>query len=337
MKHADPSNLATVSPQFAADWVSALRKRVSDDQLKSFLQRARIETYKGQTVQRITLDQIVDLYQITAVETGDEMMGLWSRPVGPRALQHLVTTVLSSNSLTSALYKFSTFWNLILDDYRFELETSSDVVALKLIAVGEQPCQRFGHMLILKLVHGLISWLADFEIPVHSVWFAFEKPSFAEDYSVIFPVKVNFGMDYSRISFEIGNFGQIQSRSQAELKEFLRRAPRDWLFTSSYEHTYTLRARDFLSRSDWKTCHLEDTAYALAITPRTLIRRLKDEGTSFQAIKDGLRRDLAIRDLQSGIKSIDEISFDLGFSSAPNFHRAFRRWTGATPSVYRRA
>ena len=72
------------------------------------------------------------------------------------------------------------------------------------------------------------------------------------------------------------------------------------------------------------------------MTPRTLIRRLEDNGTSFQAIKDGLRRDIAIRDLQAGRKSIEAIALDVGFSSAANFHRAFQRWTGSTPRSYRR-
>ncbi|WP_368075864.1 helix-turn-helix domain-containing protein [Leisingera sp. NJS201] len=80
---------------------------------------------------------------------------------------------------------------------------------------------------------------------------------------------------------------------------------------------------------------MADAARALNVTPRTLMRRLDAEDTSFQAIKDGLRRDIAIHDLQAGSKSIEEISQDVGFSSPANFHRAFRRWTGVTPSSYR--
>jgi AraC-like DNA-binding protein len=61
---------------------------------------------------------------------------------------------------------------------------------------------------------------------------------------------------------------------------------------------------------------------------------LKEERTSFQSIKDGMRRDMAIRYLSDGRKNIEEISDDLGFSSSSNFYRAFRRWTGETPSKY---
>jgi AraC-like DNA-binding protein len=48
-----------------------------------------------------------------------------------------------------------------------------------------------------------------------------------------------------------------------------------------------------------------------------------------------LRRDIAIRHLSIGLKSIEEIAHEVGFSSAANFHRAFQSWTGTTPSSYR--
>ena len=91
--------------------------------------------------------------------------------------------------------------------------------------------------------------------------------------------------------------------------------------------------RAFLYGATWRSCQLADAARALKITPRTLNRRLQDEGTSFQQIKDALRRDIAIRGLQQGRDSIEQIAFDTGFSAPANFHRAFRNWTGRTPGI----
>ncbi|OED47902.1 AraC family transcriptional regulator [Rhodobacteraceae bacterium (ex Bugula neritina AB1)] len=331
----EAASLATLSPQFAGDWIDALRLCCKDCQLKSLLKRSGLNLSDGQLTHRVTLDQIVRLYQIAAVETGDEMTGLWSRPVRPRALQHLLTTVREASTLPAALHRFSTFWNLLLDDYQVHLMEYSTGSGLQLVPQGTSTVQRFGHMLILKLAHGLLSWLAGYEVPVHAVHFAFDRPGFAQDYAVIFPAPVSFGAPCSSISFEAGSLGLPGRRSNAELNTFLARAPRDWIFTGFREHTQSLKVREFLYRSSWENCHLAETAQALSVTPRTLMRRLDAEETSFQAIKDGLRRDLAIRDLQSGLKSIEEISQDTGFSSAANFHRAFRRWTGAPPSAYK--
>ena len=66
-----------------------------------------------------------------------------------------------------------------------------------------------------------------------------------------------------------------------------------------------------------------------------LVRRLKDEGSSYQQIKDNLRRDTAVYFLSRPELSIDEIALQLGFSEPSAFHRAFKKWTGVTPGVYR--
>jgi len=81
---------------------------------------------------------------------------------------------------------------------------------------------------------------------------------------------------------------------------------------------------------------LESVAKRLGLTPRSLQRRLKDEGTVFQELRDELRRDLADRYLGQGM-SFAEISFLLGFSEPSAFFRAFKRWTGSTPLERREA
>ena len=201
---------------------------------------------------------------------------------------------------------------------------------------GTETAQRFGHMLLLKLAHGIASWLTGRELSLRDVSFVFECPDFSEDYPILFPAPIRFGQASSSITFDGLLGGLPVSRSEAEMQDFLIRAPRDWIFTNFREHTLPLRVRELLLLSDRLECHLSDAAQALNLTPRTLMRRLDVEGTSFQGIKDGLRRDIAIRDLTYGSKSIEAISQDIGFASAANFHRAFRRWTDVTPGAYRR-
>ncbi len=328
--------ISTVSGQFVADWLDALRPLCADDHFHSLLERADLQPDHHNPHGRVTLDQIVRLYQIAAVETGDEMMGLWSRPIRPRALQHLLTSVREATSLASALYRFSTFWNLLLDDYQCALIETEDALTLKLIPQADHAVQRFGHMLILKLAHGLLSWLARHEVAVKGVGFAFARPDFEEDYAVIFPSQVQFGQPVTSLSFSLDALGPVQVRSTADLDRFLGKAPRDWIFTRSQEHTQSLRVRTYLSQAGWDSANLTEAANAMHMTPRTLIRKLEADGTTFQAIKDALRRDIAIRHLQTGLYSIEAIAHEVGFSSAANLHKAFQRWTGNTPSSYRR-
>jgi AraC-like DNA-binding protein len=78
-------------------------------------------------------------------------------------------------------------------------------------------------------------------------------------------------------------------------------------------------------------------ARRVGMTVRTLQRRLREEGTTFGDVVDEARRELALAHLSAPQPTIGEIAFLLGFSEPSAFHRAFRRWTGTTPSEYRRS
>src|SRR4051794_2649909 len=73
----------------------------------------------------------------------------------------------------------------------------------------------------------------------------------------------------------------------------------------------------------------------LHMSERSLQRRLADEGVTFDALLDELRRELAVRYLADEKVAIAEIAYLLGYSEPSAFHRAFKRWTGTTPAEAR--
>ena len=79
----------------------------------------------------------------------------------------------------------------------------------------------------------------------------------------------------------------------------------------------------------------EDVAIALGISRSTLQRRLRDDGTTYQAVLDVIRRDMAIRYLTKTTLRADEISGALAYRDANSFSRSFRRWTGQAPLAFR--
>ena len=118
---------------------------------------------------------------------------------------------------------------------------------------------------------------------------------------------------------------------------FLRTAPQSVFLKYKNEDSWTARVRrrlrDSLASSDWPL--LDDVAEEFDIAPTTLRRRLNAEGTSFQDIKDDLRRDAAIHHLCHSAMSVADIAALLGFQEPSAFHRAFRKWCGAQPGEYR--
>jgi AraC-like DNA-binding protein len=79
----------------------------------------------------------------------------------------------------------------------------------------------------------------------------------------------------------------------------------------------------------------QNVAKALALSVRTLSRRLADEGTTYADVVDQLRRSLALQYLKDESMSLSQIAWLLGYEGSTSFNRAFKRWTGRSPSAVR--
>jgi AraC-like DNA-binding protein len=81
---------------------------------------------------------------------------------------------------------------------------------------------------------------------------------------------------------------------------------------------------------------VEAVARRLAMSPRTLQRRLSEEGTSFDSLREEMRKQTAETFLADRTLAVSEVAFLLGFSEPGAFHRAFKRWHNTTPDAFRR-
>ncbi|WP_417670600.1 helix-turn-helix domain-containing protein [Roseibium sp.] len=98
----------------------------------------------------------------------------------------------------------------------------------------------------------------------------------------------------------------------------------------------SLRVADAIAEA-MKTgsCTLDDVAQRLAMSPRSVQRALENEGTSFRALTDEIRRSTATRYLRDTSLPIKEIAFLLGFSEMSAFSRAAKSWFGRSPKSFR--
>jgi AraC-like DNA-binding protein len=83
------------------------------------------------------------------------------------------------------------------------------------------------------------------------------------------------------------------------------------------------------------SCSRDMVADALALSPTTLQFKLSERGTSFHDLLDATRKELSSGYVQQSSLSITEIAFLLGFSDTSNFTRAFKRWQGVSPTLFR--
>ncbi|MGF2687146.1 AraC family transcriptional regulator [Marinobacter sp. DUT-3] len=80
---------------------------------------------------------------------------------------------------------------------------------------------------------------------------------------------------------------------------------------------------------------LDEIAQALALSPRSLRRKLDQEGTSFRTLVEDERRQIALQFLDGSDMKLEELAIHLGYTDTASFTRAFRRWMGCSPGEYR--
>ena len=286
---------------------------------------------------RVNEEQFSTFYQTIAIALDDEMPGFFSRPLRSGTLKFICLSLLDARSLETALHRFCQFFHIVLDDFRLESRRSGAVAQF---ALRPNPVFHrigpLGHELMLKLVHGVASWLIGQNIPLLQVDLACPRPAHALDHRYFFSGPVRFDCDATLMRFSAAYLDLPIRQSKRNLRKFLARAPGDWIFGSFSEQLVSHRIRQYLAAQLPDSPTIEQAAAHQHCSVRTLCRRLAGEETTFQALKDELRRDIAIQRLTETDETITKIAGDIGFDDPSAFHRAFRHWTGSTPGTYRR-
>lgn len=120
--------------------------------------------------------------------------------------------------------------------------------------------------------------------------------------------------------------GEVAKAFEARAAE--RPAP---VLGSAFRAEVERRLEPFLASGD---VGIERVARDLGYSRQTLYRRLKAEGITYEQLLDGLRKRLALRFMRDGL-SVKDAAYRLGFSDPAAFSRAFKRWTGSSPSEMR--
>ncbi len=308
---------------------------------------------------RVSAKHYGELWRLVAATLDDEFFGQDSRRMKSGSFAMLVHSVLGCKSLGQALDRSLRFYGLILDDIAGTLVRGpangvcrpTDVargpadgvlgpneaaVTLRERQTGA-PARTFAHEVLLMLVHGVACWLVGRRIPILRAHFSYPEPDHGAEYRLMYCTDLSFGMPQTCIVFEADYLDLPIVQDERTVKEFLRTAPENILVKYKNGTSMSARIRRRLRQLiPGEVPDFDTLAAELNMTTATLRRRLHEEGASYQGIKDQLRRDLAISYLSHSGRSVMDIALELGFSERSAFHRAFRKWTGASPGEFRR-
>lgn len=286
---------------------------------------------------RVTAQNFSALWLGVAALLDDEMFSQDSRRMKAGSFAMLCHMLVHCGALEAALQSMMRFFNLTLDDFHCRLETDAAhatfVIRERIDARGPRV---LGHETLLMMMHGVACWLVGRRLPIRSTDFAYPKPARSVEYPFMYAQELHFDTPETRLRLDRSCLPLPVIQNQHTVKDFLRVAPANIVL--KYKNTTGLAAQirrqlRAAARTEWPD--FDSFARRLHMTPSTLRRRLEGEGQSFQAIKDQLRRDLAIDYLCHTQKSVMEIAGELGFAEPSAFHRAFKKWTGSGPGEYR--
>ena len=326
----------TISIHFVNAALAGVRRLNID--LNVILNRAGIDAeLLTQPRARVSPDQYTRLAQTLWLVSQDEHLGFGRSPRRLGTFAMMCRLIIHAGTLGKALERGSQFYRLFGDEWSMGMARDTHDARLSVHIPMDRDPEHFITEGMLMVWHGLASWLIERRIPLERVQFAYPEPSHISEYDALFfsPI-MRFDQQRTEITFAADYLDLPIRQTEASLDEFLKTAPAQLLVKFKNSSSLTSRIREVLKTHIGEEMPtLNDVASRLYLSPQTLRRRLATEGKSYQTVKDNLRRDAAIHLLLRPELTLEEVAQQVGFSETSTFHRAFKKWTGVTPGLYR--
>lgn len=310
----------------------------------ALLERAQLSSQLlAQRDQRIAASTYLELLGLGVQLSGDDCLGLHlGEAVRPGYYGVLGYLIMSCATLADALHRQARYAALVGNLGRVDLADEPPREGLEpQVAHSWQPLlaqqqrQLSEETLAAWVTFG--HWISGLDIPPTEVRFQHPAPTDTTEHQRIFRCPVLFGQADNALVFPKRLLSTPLGQADAQVRLMLDAYADRLLGEIQQGHSVLDRARLELARQLPEAgADLGLIAAHLALSPRTLQRRLREAGLSFNQLVDETRQQLVLHYLRDPALELAEISFLVGFSEPGSLARAFRRWTGQSPGEYRR-
>lgn len=286
---------------------------------------------------RIPMGHLIALWELAISVTGDPALALRLRSRYGRSMMHFVITIAkNSANLLEAASHWCRYAEVISESDRVELREEGETVILTHTNLSPE------YQNIWMTEHDLSSAVkyarrfTEKRFDPVEVRFRHTDPGYGEEYRRVFGSPVRFGEAENAVVLRRKDMERtILSRDphlQAILKKHAESSRRELSERSSLGR----RIEGFITRHlPEGGVDIEMVSAAMNMARSTLHRKLKEEGTTFTALLERTRKELALTYLRQGMSGM-QISYLLGFADPSSFQHAFKRWTGKNPGDFRK-
>jgi AraC-like DNA-binding protein len=277
------------------------------------------------------------ILELAALETADACFGLhFGERFDPRDIGALGYVVLNSPTVAIALHNVERYLHLHNEAAKVSFSMEHERSHLRfLLAAPTTESTRQHHEYSMALALKALRTLAGSNWHPLEVRLAHKAPENVTEHRRIFGQRTIFGCASNEFAFDNKSLEAPSAAADARLYRILKRHA-ERLLSEMPRETGLLPVRQAIVEAMQEGVpNLAEVAKRMALSPRTLQRRLDQHGVVFKKLLDDTRRRFALDYLKTRKRSLTEIAFLLGYSEASAFNRAFRRWTGSTPADYR--
>ena len=303
------------------------------------LERAGINpAVMNHSSQRVHTDQVARLFKTVQETLDDEFMGFTQTQCKVGLFATMAELVSHCSTLGELLDKAINFYNLVSNDIPMKLSRSQGnaVLSFQMTQPHLDP-EHFMAEFWLVIWHRFPSWYIGQPIRLQETHFTFSSPQHRDELQIMFPSQLCFNRSANRLIFDAQYLDKSLVRSDQELETYVQNAPADVMTIPGSDSTLEAKIERIIGQRHPDRlifAPIHQLSEELGISSQTLHRRLKDSATSYQKIKDNLRREVAIQKLVNERLSVEQVADIVGFTESRSFTRAFKHWTGLTPREY---
>lgn len=305
-----------------------------------FLRRIDVtEADVNQVEARLSYSQIWHACETAMDVTGDPALGLhWAERHVSQSFLPVSDLVLQATSLRDGLTSLAQFERLLSDEPNFRLVEQSDRATLRFTPALQRASadmKRFAADMMMASFNRILRAFGPQAAPFG---FAFEHaaPAYRAEYCRVLGESPVFSQPHNDLTFESTLLDAPSPFRDADVQGALLVLAKDRIDRLEQGGSYALRVRDHLVKQGWREdSDMGSVARSLGLSVRSLRRRLEAEGKSYLEVENEAFATVANHLLRERHFSIQETAFEMGFSNTSTFHRAFKRWTGTTPSASR--